>query len=134
VLLGADLGVLRHVFRLRVIPQNSAGHTIQPLVVAAHDDFIERDLACQNPDRNLFIGPALAFRLSQHRRGFHCSLYILDCVTARLVTHSQQNLFEARWRQFYATPAAKACPERKPKGGDRMQSTAQAVGESVRDQ
>ena len=40
MLVGADVRVLNHVFRLGSIAQNRNHHAVEPLVVPPHDDFI----------------------------------------------------------------------------------------------
>src|SRR5205814_1882261 len=56
VLVGAHVGVLHDVFRLGVVAEDGAGHAVKALVVAAHEDLIERGVSGLDAVDDLVVG------------------------------------------------------------------------------
>src|SRR6266852_4991193 len=71
MLISTHVGVLHYVFRFVVVAKNSARHSIQALVVAPHNDFVERGFSRANSVDDLFVGPALRSRFLQNFCYFH---------------------------------------------------------------
>ena len=69
VLVGADVGVLHDVFGFAVVVEDGASDAVEALVVAAHEDLVERGLSCADAVDDLFVGEAfgLGFFWSQGR-------------------------------------------------------------------
>src|SRR5262245_236398 len=65
---GVDIRLLHDVFRLVLVPDDRASGTIDPLVMAPHQDFVEGGLPFENPRNDVFVaegGPPVE----------HCSTY-----------------------------------------------------------
>src|SRR6516165_5364325 len=73
VLIRADVSILHDVFCLVAITQNRYDHTVEPLIITTHDDFVEVGLAGQYALDDLFVRPAfdssLLKDLHAHTRG-----------------------------------------------------------------
>jgi hypothetical protein len=50
-----DVGLLHHIFGFGLIPDNGAGRTVEPLVVASHQDFEKRRLTRKNTSHHLLV-------------------------------------------------------------------------------
>src|SRR5690242_6251416 len=57
--ISADIRVLHHVFHLIVIPQNATHSAVKTLVVATHDQLIERRLAGEDAFDYLLVGEGI---------------------------------------------------------------------------
>ena len=55
---GIDIRLLHHVLDVTIVAENGANGPVQPLVVAAHQDFVEGDVAAADALDDGFIGPA----------------------------------------------------------------------------
>ena len=64
-MIGANVGVLHDVFGFDVAVQNGPGDAVEALVVAAHDDLVERSFSRPDAVDHLFVCQAL--RLSIFR-------------------------------------------------------------------
>jgi len=51
-----DVGLLNHVLRLGVVPEDRADGAIDALVVAAHEDLEQRGIAGAHPLHHLLVG------------------------------------------------------------------------------
>ena len=60
------VGLLHHVFRFRVIPENGARRSIDALVMTAHQYFEQCRMSIEHAGDNLFVGE-LAPSLEQRR-------------------------------------------------------------------
>src|SRR5438105_8908895 len=67
MLIGADICLQHHVFRIHVIPQNRSRNPIEPLVVAAHENLVEGGFAGENPLHHVFVRSAIPSRKVQSR-------------------------------------------------------------------
>ena len=61
---GVDIGLLHHVLDVTIVTQNGANGPVEPLVVAAHEDFVEGDVAAADA-----LDDGLVGQLGGRRRG-----------------------------------------------------------------
>lgn len=52
---GANIRILDDVLRFIVVPKNGPDNPEQALIVAAHQDFVKRSLACLDPCDDMLI-------------------------------------------------------------------------------
>ena len=76
VLVGADVGVLHDVLGLGVVAEDGAGHAVQTLVVAAHEDLIERGVSGFDAVDDLVVGEVGSGGLANCSRLHGASSYI----------------------------------------------------------
>ena len=73
VLVGVNISGLHDVFRFGVIADNGPRDTVEALVVAAHDDFVQGGLSRPHPLNDLFVSPPFNSRPIEDPRAFHGS-------------------------------------------------------------
>ena len=64
---GIDVGLLHHVLDVAIVAQDRADRPVEPLVVAAHQNLVERDVAAAHPVDDGFVGQ-LGDRARGHSR------------------------------------------------------------------
>ena len=60
-----------------IVPQNRTRYAIKTLVVAAHNDFIERRLARLDPLYDFFIGELIGIKRFESGADFHIALSLM---------------------------------------------------------
>src|SRR5579871_464386 len=76
MLVGANVGILHHVFCLSIITQNGPRQSIKPLIVAAHDDLVEGSIPSPDPLDHFLVGPSFRHPGFKTSYGAHSSLWI----------------------------------------------------------
>ena len=71
MLIGADVGVLHHVFRFVLVAQNRSHGAVQALVIAAHDQLVERSFAREHAGDDCFVAPRFSLCLIENRVPSH---------------------------------------------------------------
>ena len=71
VLVGADVGVLHDVLGFAVVVKDGAGDAVEALIVAPHEDLVERGLSCTDAVHHLFVGEAFGSRFVWSQGRFH---------------------------------------------------------------
>ena len=72
--IGVDVGQLHHVLDVAIVAQDRANRSIEPLVVATHEDFVEGGVAAAHAIDDGFVG-----ELGRGRRhdGLGCGIHPL---------------------------------------------------------
>jgi hypothetical protein len=81
------MGILHHVFRSGVIAQDRAGDTLEPLVVPAHDQLVQRGIAGFHPIHDFLVGRAFGRSFIQSSNRFHGSVSIESQQKERIHSH-----------------------------------------------
>jgi hypothetical protein len=70
---GVDVGLLHHVFDLVFVFHDGPRGAVEPLIVAAHEDFEQRAIAGANALHDVRVGQCRDWHLggSGRRRSFH---------------------------------------------------------------
>src|SRR5947209_19821224 len=78
VLVGPHVGILHHVFRLSSIAQDRVSDAIKTLVVAAHQEFVERGLAGEDTGGDLLIRERLQWEWNRGCQSVSCWQRVLS--------------------------------------------------------
>jgi len=74
VLIGANVGILHDIFRFGIVAQDGPRHTIEPLIVTAHDQFVESRFPGQDPPYEFKIAPGFLLCLIEKCHASHAIL------------------------------------------------------------
>jgi len=67
MLIRPEVGFLHYVLGLGIVSKNCQYDPVDPLIVPAHQDFIQRHFSPQNQPHQFFIGEMIPFRNVQTR-------------------------------------------------------------------